>query len=222
MTKAIIEKQVAIKKATPEKQVFLSFLYGIISILILVSLIDYNSDSFHSSPPVEDSPLLGQFGLRLGRNILAILGLSGWLLPWFFGTLSFHSFKKTNRKEKATKFWTIALSILSISILANIRDVQIRDIGTESLFDANIYEHGAGGSLGAFIYSGQPISSSSENQTGGFLKLWLGSLGATMLTVIILLVCLSIHFSLTPLQFILTRITHGRMLKMKERKYINY
>ena len=221
MTKAIIEKQVAIKKATPEKQVFLSFLYGIISILILVSLIDYNSDSFHSSPPVEDSPLLGQFGLRLGRNILAILGLSGWLLPWFFGTLSFHSFKKTNRKEKATKFWTIALSILSISILANIRDVQIRDIGTESLFDANIYEHGAGGSLGAFIYSGQPISSSSENQTGGFLKLWLGSLGATMLTVIILLVCLSIHFSLTPLQFILTRITHLKGVSRKKEPVIS-
>ena len=89
MTKAIIEKQVAIKKATPGKQVILSFIYGIISILSLVSLYDYNPNSFHSSPPLKDSPLLGQFGLYLARNILGVLGLSAWLLPWLFGTPSF-------------------------------------------------------------------------------------------------------------------------------------
>ena len=207
MTKAIIEKQVAIKKATPGKQVILSFIYGIISILSLVSLYDYNPNSFHSSPPLKGSPLLGQFGLYLARNILGVLGLSAWLLPWLFGTLSFLSFKKTHVKEKVIKFSTIALSILSISILANIRDIQVREGGTASLFDPNVYEHGAGGSLGAFIYSGQPINSAYENQIGGILQLWLGSLGATLLSVVVLLFCLSIHFSLSPLQFILSRLT---------------
>ena len=186
MTKAIIEKQVGIKKATPEKQATLGFVFGIISILSFVSLYDYDPGSFHSSPPTQNSPLLGQVGLSLASNILGIFGISAWLLPWLFGTLSFLSFRKTQNKEKLSKFLTIALSILSICILANIRDVQIREDGKSSLFNPNIYVHGAGGSVGAFIYSGQPISSQPEEQVGGFLRLWLGSLGATMLALCIL------------------------------------
>jgi len=210
MTKAIIEKQVGIKKATPEKQATLGFVFGIISILSFVSLCDYDPGSFHSSPPTQNSPLLGQVGLSLASNILGIFGISAWLLPWLFGTLSFLSFRKTQNKEKLSKFVTIALSILSICILANIRDVQIREDGKSSLFNPNIYVHGAGGSVGAFIYSGQPISSQPEEQVGGFLRLWLGSLGATMLALCILFFCLSIHFSFSPLQFFLTRIKIGK------------
>ncbi|MDG0963871.1 MAG: DNA translocase FtsK 4TM domain-containing protein, partial [Opitutales bacterium] len=215
MTKAIIEKQVGIKKATPEKQATLGFVFGIISILSFVSLCDYDPGSFHSSPPMESSPLLGQVGLSLAINILGIFGLSAWLLPWLFGNLSFLSFRKTQNKEKLSKFLTIALSILSICVLANIRDVQIREDGQSSLFNPNIYVHGAGGSVGAFIYSGQPISSQPDTQIGGFLRLWLGSLGATMLALFILFFCLSIHFSFSPLHFFQSRIKKWKELPKK-------
>ena len=207
MSKAIIESQVAIKKVTPDKQVLRSCIYGIIATLILISLYDYDPKSFHSYPPSDTSPLLGQFGLQLARNILASLGISAWLLPWLFGTLSFLSYKKTHAKEKSAKIATVALSILSISTLANIRDTQNREGEMESLFDPNIYEHGAGGSLGAIIYSGQSINSKPENRYGGFLKIWLGSLGSISLSVFILVICLSTHFSFSPLKLILDRLS---------------
>jgi S-DNA-T family DNA segregation ATPase FtsK/SpoIIIE len=206
MSKAIIESQVAIKKVTPDKQFVRSCIYGIIAILTLISLYDYDPKSFHSSPPSDTSPLLGQFGLQVARNILASLGISAWLLPWLFGTLSFLSYKKTQSKEKSAKLATILLSILSISTLANIRDTQNREVEMESLFDPNVYEHGAGGSLGAIIYSGQSINSKPENRYGGFLKIWLGSLGSTFLSVLILVICLSTHFSFSPFKFILNRL----------------
>lgn len=206
MSKAIIESQVAIKKVTPDKQVLRSCIYGIIATLILISLYDYDPKSFHSSPPSDTSPLLGQFGLQVARNILASLGISAWLLPWLFGTLSFLSYKKTHAKEKSAKLATVVLSILSISTLANIRDTQSREGEMKSLFDPNIYEHGAGGSLGAIIYSGQSINSKPENRYGGFLKIWLGSLGSTFLSVLILVICLSTHFSFSPFKFIVNRL----------------
>ena len=207
MSKAIIESQVAIKKVTPDKQVLRCCIYGIIATLILISLYDYDPKSFHSYPSSDTSPLLGQFGLQVARNILASFGISAWLLPWLFGTLSFLSYKKTHAKEKSAKIATVVLSILSISTLANIRDTQNREGEMESLFDPNIYEHGAGGSLGAIIYSGQSINSKPENRYGGFLKIWLGSLGSTSLSVFILVICLSTHFSFSPIKFILEKLS---------------
>ncbi len=206
MSKAIIEKQVAIKKVTPDKQVVRSFIYGIVAVLIFVSLYDYDPNSFHSSPSSDISPLLGQFGIYVARNVLAILGISAWLLPWLFGTLSFLCYKKTDTKEKIAKFSTVVMSILSISTLANIRDSQHRETEMESLFDSNVYEHGAGGSVGAIIYSGQSINSSSESRIGGLLKIWLGSLGSSSLSFFILVICLSTHFSASPIKFVLSQV----------------
>lgn len=82
MTKAMTEKRLTIQKASPEKQVLQSFVYGIVAILIFTSLCDYNPTSYHSSPKGETSPLLGQFGVYLARYILSVFGISAWLLPW--------------------------------------------------------------------------------------------------------------------------------------------
>ena len=78
--------------------------------------------------------------------------------------------------------------------MANIRDSQFRIESNESLFDSNRFEHGAGGSVGAFFYSGLPIDSLEEERSGGFFKLWFGSLGTTIISIVVLLVCLSFHF----------------------------
>ena len=200
MTKAMTEKRLTIQKASPEKQVLQSFAYGIFAILIFTSLCDYNPASYHSSPSGEMSPLLGQFGVYLARYILSVFGISAWLLPWVFGVLSYLSYNKTHNKEKFIKFLTLVLSMLCICILANIRDIQIISDGGNSLFDPTEYEHGAGGSIGAFFYSGLPIHSPVESQIGGFLKLWLGSLGSVIFSLIFLLFCLSFHFSFAPAQ----------------------
>ena len=206
MAKAMTEKKLTIQKASPEKQVILSYIYAIISVIAFTSLFDYNPESYHSVPGSENTLLLGQFGVIVARYILSIFGISAWLLPLIFVVLSFLSHNKTHNKEKLIKFSTLVFSMLCICILANIRDIQVRENGSVSLFDPTKYEHGAGGSVGAFFYSGLPIHSSSETQVGGFLKLWLGSLGSIFFSVISLLFCLSFHFSFAPIQRISTRI----------------
>ena len=205
MTKAMTEKSLTIQKASPEKQVLQSFVYGIFAILIFTSLCDYNPASYHSSPRGETSPLLGQFGIYLARYILSVFGFSAWLLPWVFGVLSYLSYHKTHNKEKFIKFLTLLFSMICICILANIRDIQVFADGGNSLFDPTEYEHGAGGSVGAIFYSGLPIHSPDDSQFGGFLKLWLGSLGSVIFSSISLLFCLSFHFSFAPVKQIFSR-----------------
>ena len=202
MAKAIVEDKVGIRKPTPDKQVFLSILNAIASFIILVSLITYEPGTYHASPSMGSSPLFGQFGIFTARTLFGIFGLSAWLLPWFFGTFSFLLTRKILSKERFTKLTTIFLSIIAISVLANIRDAQIRENGQDALLNSNIYEHGAGGSIGAILYSGMPITSNSDQQIGGILKVWLGSLGTTVISMGVLLFALTHHFSLAPINFL--------------------
>ena len=204
MAKAIVEDKVGIRKPTPDKQVLLSILNAIASFIILVALVTYEPGTYHASPSVGSSPLLGQFGIFTARTLFGIFGLSAWLLPWFFGTFSFLLSRKILSKERFTKLTTIFLSILSISVLANIRDAQLRENGQDALLNSNIYEHGAGGSMGAILYSGMPITSNPDQQIGGFLKVWLGSLGTTVISMGMLLFALTHHFSLAPINFLLS------------------
>ncbi len=203
MSKAITEKKLAIQKASPEKKVLLSFVFGILAILIFVSLCDYDPDSFHSSPRGEITPLLGYFGVYVARYILSVFGISAWLLPWILGTLSYLSYIKTHSKEKLIKLSTLGVCMLCICILANIRDIQLLESGENTLLDETEYEHGAGGSLGAIVYSGLPIHETNETQTGGFLRIWLGSLGSIVFSTILLLFCMTFHFSFLPFKKIL-------------------
>ena len=206
MAKAIVEDKVGIRKPTPDKQVLLSILNAIASFIILVALVTYEPGTYHASPSVGSSPLLGQFGIFTARTLFGIFGLSAWLLPWFFGTFSFLLSRKILSKERFTKLTTIFLSILSISVLANIRDAQLRENGQDALLNSNIYEHGAGGSMGAILYSGMPITSNPDQQIGGFLKVWLGSLGTTVISMGMLLFALTHHFSLAPINFLLVSV----------------
>ena len=204
MAKAIVEDKVGLRKPTPDKQILLSILNAIVSLIILVALVTYEPGTYHASPSVGSTPLLGQFGIFTARTLLGIFGLSAWLLPWFFGTCTFLLSRKILSKERLTKLATIFLSILSISVLANIRDAQLLENGQDVLLNSNVYEHGAGGSIGAILYSGMPITSSPDQQIGGILKVWLGSLGTTVISMGILLFALTHHFSLTPINFLLS------------------
>ena len=116
------------------------------------------------------------------------------MLPWFLGNVSYLSLKKTKRRLKLLKLSTIFVSLICVSILANLRDTQFRIESNVSLLDSNRFEHGAGGSIGAFFYSGLPVDSLPEERSSGFLKLWFGSLGTTVITIGILLLSLSFHF----------------------------
>jgi len=169
-------------------------LSGALALLVFIAIINYDPSSFHVYPPTDSTPLLGQLGIFIARHLIGLFGLSAWILPWLLGTISYLSFKKTSTRLKFIKLITIFTSLICVSILANIRDSQFRIESNESLFDSNRFEHGAGGSVGAFFYSGLPIDSLDEERSGGFFKLWFGSLGTTIISIVVLLVCLSFHF----------------------------
>jgi len=84
--------------------------------------------------------------------------------------------------------------------MANIRDHGLLKNENDTLFDLNHFEHGAGGSLGAFFYSGLPFSNPdlAEISIGGFLRIWMGGLGTGLLMTGILIASICTHFSLNP------------------------
>ena len=92
------------------------------------------------------------------------------------------------------------LCIASLCVMANIRDHGLLKNENDTLFDLNHFEHGAGGSLGAFFYSGLPFSNPdlAEISIGGFLRIWMGGLGTGLLMTGILIASICTHFSLNP------------------------
>jgi len=98
------------------------------------------------------------------------------------------------------KISTILLCIASLCVMANIRDHGLLKNENDTLFDLNHFEHGAGGSLGAFFYSGLPFSNPdlAEISIGGFLRIWMGGLGTGLLMTGILMASICTHFSLNP------------------------
>jgi DNA segregation ATPase FtsK/SpoIIIE, S-DNA-T family len=200
---------------TPGKKPWLAIVSGIVGVLLLISLIDYNPANYHSVPPSGSSPLLGKIGVVLARYLFGIFGLSAWLLPWMLATISFLAATKSATKEKVRKISTIAVAIVTIGVLANIRDHSLISDGEQTIFPSNAYEHGAGGSIGAILYSGLPIQAASDDSFGGFLRVWMGALGTSILMVCLLTGCIFIHFSMEPLKFVAALVGIGKKVKDK-------
>ena len=176
----------------------ISILMGVFSCLVFLTLLDYEPEYFHSSPQDGNSPLLGKLGSILARIFFSLFGLSAWLIPWLLGAISFALWQSLPRGEILRRILTILGCIISLSVLANIRDYSLSN--TEQPFlDLNQFEHGAGGSLGAFFYSGLPFSvsntSSISDSIGGFLRIWLGPVGSSCSMIILLMGSLACHFS---------------------------
>ena len=165
------------------------------AILCLVALLDYDPASLHSSPQINDSPVLGKAGIFTARTLLGWFGLSSWLIPWLFINLSMCFYMKTHRRTKVIQNVSVLLCILSISILANVRDHSSLISDYSSIFNLNFYEHGAGGSVGAFFYSGLPFSETVNPNfsNSGVLRVWLGNMGTTLLRIVLLVIGACYH-----------------------------
>jgi S-DNA-T family DNA segregation ATPase FtsK/SpoIIIE len=159
-----------------------------VAIFCLLALLDYNPESLHLSPNTDDSPVLGKAGVFTARTLMGWLGISSWFVPWFFFNLSICFYKKTNRNTKIIQNTSVFLCIFSISILANVRDFSLLMSEKESIFNPNVYEHGAGGSVGALLYSGLPFIDTIDPafKYPGILRIWLGNIGTTLLSLAIL------------------------------------
>lgn len=189
-----------IKEVEPEKRPLLSALLAGFALILFIALLDYEPSNYHSSPPEGSSPLLGRIGVICARTFFSLFGICAWLFPWLLGTFSYVLAIRTTAKEKLTKIITVILCILSLCVVANIRDHGLLKNDHKPLFDLNHFEHGAGGSLGALLYSGLPFANPgmAEKSIGGFLRIWMGGLGTGLLMTSILIASICTHFSLKP------------------------
>ena len=210
--------------ATPKRSIFLAIFLAVVAAFSLIALVDYDPQFVHQSPQISDSPVLGKTGVFIGRCFNGWFGLSSWLLPWFFLNLSIASFKQTTSSVKLTQLLSTLSCILFVSILGNVTDHSNLASNNDSAFENDFYEHGAGGSLGAFLYSGMPFVESVNNafENSGPLKTWLGSVGTILLSLIGLILGLFYHirwyFKLSNPLSKLNEVVSGLKSMKKSRK----
>ena len=209
---------------TPKRSIVLAIVLAVVAAFSLIALVDYDPLFVHQSPQISDSPVLGKTGVFIGRCFNGWFGLSSWLLPWFFLNLSIASFKQTTSSVKLTQFLSTLSCILFVSILGNVTDHSNLASNNASAFENDFYEHGAGGSLGAFLYSGMPFVESVNNafENSGPLKTWLGSVGTILLSLIGLMLGLFYHirwyFKLSNPLSKLNEVVSGLKSMKKSRK----
>lgn len=168
---------------------------ALLSFFVALSLLDYDPGNFHTFPPIGEAPLLGKLGVILGRTLFAHLGVTAWLMPWFFLFSSWLCFAGNTKKGKLLKLAPLLILMLSTSLIANLVDhASMQDSGTLR-FDQSFYEHGAGGSIGAWMYSGLPVAPTGVETKAGWLRIWFGEAGTWMLALFLLFGSLAYHLS---------------------------
>jgi len=168
---------------------------AILCIFILIALLDYNPSNYHVYPPKGDAPLLGVVGLEVARFIFVHLGVSGWFIPWFLSVWAWLFLTPTKNKIRLQKLIPFPLILIAVSIMANLSDHRSMKSDGSALFDQSTFEHGAGGSLGAWLYSGLPFMNTNEIASGGVLRVWIGEVGSWILASILLVLSLAVHCS---------------------------
>ena len=161
---------------TPDKKLWVSVVVGVLGILLLVALIEYDPDCLHKDPPVDKNLLLNKGGLLVASFLCTLFSeLPRGSLPWLLGTISFLWATRQSSKEKTRKLVTIFAAIVSISVLANVRHYSLNPDDRAKAFDPDTFRHGAGGSIGAIVYSGLPWDPkrgwfADESKTNGWKK----------------------------------------------------
>ena len=229
MANSVTGSSKGLGNVTPDKKLWLAIVCALLGLLLLVALIEYDPDCLHKDPPVDKTLLLNKGGLWVADFLFAFFGIAAWLLPWLLGTISFLFATRPSSQEKIRKVATIFATIVSISVLANVRHYALNPEQREVAFNPNMYRHGAGGSIGAFFYSGMPwdqargwVRGGAEDQNwketasddNGFFREWMGPFGTSVLMAFLLLGSLCIHFSMEPLK--LLRAMAGLSKKVSE------
>ena len=183
------EKTLKLMELSVSRNRWAGVFFVLIGVLLFLSLLDYSPDLLHKSTEAHEIPFLGKTGLLVARVVFGWLGIAAWLTPWVFINLGVSNFKKKNIKFKWLQSVAILTCCFSIALLANLKDHHSISASDAPMFDSNLYEHGAGGSVGAYFYSGLPFSHSADRDfpNRGILRAWLGPLGTILLSLSLLL-----------------------------------
>ena len=180
----------------PKKRFWSTALLLVTAILSLISLFDYDPANLHNYPPAGSPPVFGQVGLFLGRSLLCFFGLSAWLIPWAAFSFAFMCWQQTPSRERFQKILPLSLVGLGVVLLGSIRDTHLFTEGLPPAFDQNFFENGAGGIMGSWLYSGLVITMPISLENGGYLFVWLGEVGTTVIACISLFAGCTLFFSL--------------------------
>jgi S-DNA-T family DNA segregation ATPase FtsK/SpoIIIE len=180
----------------PKKRFWSTALLLVTAILSLISLFDYDPANLHNYPPAGSPPVFGQVGLFLGRSLLCFFGLSAWLIPWAAFSFAFMCWQRTPSRERFQKILPLSLVGLGVVLLGSIRDTHLFTEGLPPAFDQNFFENGAGGIMGSWLYSGLVITMPTSIENGGYLFVWLGEVGTTVIACISLFAGCTLFFSL--------------------------
>ena len=148
-------KETKLAAVSPERKrigALLAFFLGLFS---LVALLDYSPFSIHESPSDQSSPVLGKVGVITARTLL---GWFGFRLGCCHCSPEF----KRMLLQKILGKTIFSQYQCSVGHFFNLHLIKSYDFTTFSsgdgpMFDSNTYEHGAGGSIGAYFYSGLPF-----------------------------------------------------------------
>ena len=179
---------------SPVRKTGWGIIFALLCLLFLISLWDYDPSNYHTYPPDGDAPLLGQIGIITARYAFAILGVSAWFLPWCFGVCSWLMLKPYTKRQKLQKLLPLPFVLLSVCLMANLHDFNKILENEKPLLDSLTFEHGAGGSLGAWLYSGMPFLGNPQ-VSSGILRVWIGEVGTWVFAIFVLLSSIAVHFS---------------------------
>ena len=179
-----------------QKNSFLPVFIVLIAICLFLSLFSFEPSALHIVGSLDSAvqseeqiiPLLGKFGNYLAYYNLALFGVSAWLIPWALIGLAYGIYYKNSIIYKCKKVGSIFLFIVSICVFS--------DLNFSQSFNNQHFISGPGGYLGCFLYSGLPLTIEARPPQG-MVGVFFGPLGTNLLSIILSIFSLCLHFSLS-------------------------
>ena len=120
-------KEKGVVKATLEKNLLFSLLSGVLSFCILLALVFYQPTDLHEAGFSDENlqlnqnkdtniPVLGELGNYIAYAAYSSFGLSAWIVPWLFVSLSILFATSTTLAEKTRKVLSLVFGIISSAL----------------------------------------------------------------------------------------------------------
>ena len=192
------KSKVGVSVLTPSKKIGWGVLGVVLTLVVLLSLIDYDPKNFHQYPPGGDAPLLGQVGVYIARHLFTLIGVSAWLVPWALAFITWQCFMPKNAGRNLLKIIPLLTGMVSICVIGDLRNLENPVISNPntSLYIETSFDYGMGGALGSWLFSGISPSDTKNPDDYGYLKIWLGVGGTWIFATLLLLFSLILYFSL--------------------------
>ena len=183
------KSKVGVSVLTPTKKVGWGFLGVVLSLIVILSLIDYDPRNYHQHPPGGNAPLLGQVGVFIARYLYTLIGISAWIVPWILALITWQCFAPQSTSRNLIKVIPLLTGIVSICVIGDLKDLENPTnlpANTNTSIQSS-FDYGAGGALGSWLFLQRFFPNTKMPEDYGYLKIWLGIGGSWIFAVLLLL-----------------------------------